>query len=341
MSVTTLLWPSVLGLALTLSGTLVAQSSADRAMAESLFQEGLRLMDSGRPQDACPKFEQSARLESAIGTLLNLGACYEALGKTASAWAEYSRALALAERSADVERSAFAQGRIDELSLRLAHVVLVRDDDSQEPLLSVDGRELQSGIWGASLPLDPGEHLVEASSAGFQTWSTTIELPKGPEKIVVRVPALQPVEPPPKPALQSADESVAAPSPASSSVQQSSPAGMTERSAGGNAQLWLWTSAGFALAGVGVGTFAMLDYNTQMAEVRKHCRGSFCDDQGLEADDQARSSALLADVSFGVAAVAAVAAGYFWYSLASEDQVAVAGTVGPNGDFFVNWRGRY
>ena len=70
------------------AGSARAQSqTADQAAAEILFQEGIHLLDEKKFAEACPKLEESVRLERAPGALLNLAACYEGLGKTASAWA--------------------------------------------------------------------------------------------------------------------------------------------------------------------------------------------------------------------------------------------------------------
>ena len=82
----------------------VAAAQGDKATAEALFAEGRRLMSSGDYKTACPKFAASQKLDPGLGTSLNLADCYEKLGKTASAWAEFRDAAAAAHRVGSKER---------------------------------------------------------------------------------------------------------------------------------------------------------------------------------------------------------------------------------------------
>src|SRR5687767_15052938 len=59
--------------------------ASDTVAADAAFQEGRALMASGDLAAACARFEDSRRHEPAVGTELNLGECYERLGRLASA----------------------------------------------------------------------------------------------------------------------------------------------------------------------------------------------------------------------------------------------------------------
>jgi hypothetical protein len=89
--------------------------------AEVLFGEGRTLMREGDVAGACAKFPASERLESRVGTLLNLGECREQHGQIAAAWECFRAAEALARRTeADGERAAEAKARADQLEPKLA-----------------------------------------------------------------------------------------------------------------------------------------------------------------------------------------------------------------------------
>src|SRR5450755_429104 len=94
-----------------LSGSAWAQNAQDKAAADSLFDDGKRLVAAGDFEHACPKFEASLKLSPRVGVKLNLADCYEKAGRTASAWAEFREAAAFAARSNDEQRGAFATQR--------------------------------------------------------------------------------------------------------------------------------------------------------------------------------------------------------------------------------------
>src|SRR5450432_3403221 len=69
--------------------TMAAPSFAradDSAAAQALFDQGKKAMAALNYAEACPKLEESYRLQEALGTLLNLADCYQRQGKLASAW---------------------------------------------------------------------------------------------------------------------------------------------------------------------------------------------------------------------------------------------------------------
>ena len=86
-------------------------SLADKAAAQSLFDEGRKLMTEGKFAQACPKLAESQKLDPGVGTQFNLADCYERLGQTASAWAGFLEAASTAKSMGQGEREKVARER--------------------------------------------------------------------------------------------------------------------------------------------------------------------------------------------------------------------------------------
>src|ERR1041384_7022387 len=78
------LWATVL--AAVVACPKAARAEPDSvAAAETLFREGREAVKRADYAVACPKFQESQRLDPAIGTLLNLALCEESWGGLADA----------------------------------------------------------------------------------------------------------------------------------------------------------------------------------------------------------------------------------------------------------------
>jgi len=58
-----------------------------------------------------------------------------------------------------------------------------------------DGIDVVPSSIGTTLPLDPGAHTIEADAAGFDAWSTTVEIGVEADHKTVTVPALKLFDP--------------------------------------------------------------------------------------------------------------------------------------------------
>lgn len=160
----------------------------DRASADQLYNDASKLMTAGKYAEACPRLGASQRLDPAIGTLLKLGFCFSHTGQTASAWASFNDAEAMARKAGDKGRADEAAKRARELEGNLSRLVI----ESAAPEVEVrrDGAPLDRSVLGAALPVDPGEHAITASAPGKEPWSSSITIAAGPGTTTVRVPAL-------------------------------------------------------------------------------------------------------------------------------------------------------
>jgi hypothetical protein len=169
-------------------------NSSDKAAARALFDEGRKLAAQGKHGDACPKFEESQRIEPGVGTMFHLADCQEATGKTASAWAMFLEvASKLKAEGGQADKEQAARQRAAALEPKLSRLKIVVPEGVAVPGLSVnrDGRETGKGSWGTAIPVDPGKHVIEASAPGKKTWTMTIEVGKDGANDLVTIPALQ------------------------------------------------------------------------------------------------------------------------------------------------------
>lgn len=177
---------------LTASRAARADEAQDKAAAEVLFEDALKLVEAQQYDQACPKLAESARLARGVGVLLYLGDCYEHELKTASAWIEFRDAEDLANQRGNRKRAAIAHGRAEKLSPMLANVALTVAPEAIVPGLVVrrDGEVVGSAQYGLSLPIDPGRHTLEASAPNKKTWSHPFDVMPA-TKTSVAVPPLE------------------------------------------------------------------------------------------------------------------------------------------------------
>jgi hypothetical protein len=164
------------------------------AAAQVLFDQAMDLLESGRVAEACPKLEESQRLDPGMGTQFRLAECYEKLGKSASAWALYLEVAEAARGAGQSEREAVARQRANALAPRLSRLTLVVPPQ----LGRVSGLEIrQDGVvlgrtaWGTAVPVDPGERTITVSAPGKRGWQTRVRAGDRAEALEVRVPVLE------------------------------------------------------------------------------------------------------------------------------------------------------
>ncbi len=165
--------------------------------AEKLFDEGHALLLQKRWAEACDKLAASEALAPAGGTELNLGECFDALGKTASAWGAYRKAAARARAAHAAAAEAIANQRASALEPRLRRIALHVAETRGGVEVRLDDAVVARDAWGEAIPVDPGAHVVTATRAGATPFRWSGDVRDG--DVVVDVPALADV-PPPAPA---------------------------------------------------------------------------------------------------------------------------------------------
>lgn len=290
--------------------TLPAQAADP--VAESMFQEGVELMKDGRFADACPKLEASQKLEPKSGTLLTLANCSEQIGRTATAWAQYKEAAALARKE---DREDYAQKATD-LASKLEPKLSKLRIDAQvnqggvELTVKLDGKTVLSGTFGVAFAIDPGSHEIEASAPGRKTWHARVTIGPRADTKVVAVPQLEPAsaagEPPPEP------------SPKASPAPPPDPPPFGGDTSSRTVPVWAWIAGAVGLVAIGAAIAFKIDQGSAAAALDEGCGGEardrcpatydFAGDRAREERDFALFVGLgvagLVGVGVGVAGIA-------------------------------------
>lgn len=299
-------------------------SAAQKAAAESLFDDGVKAMKAGRFAEACPKLEESERIDPGIGTLLYLGECYEKTGRTASAWATFREAASAAQAQGETERTRVASTRADRLQPALSKLtVRVAPETAQLASLRItrDNAVLVSALFGVAIPVDPGKYRIVASAEGFQNFEGEIEIGPNGDSKALEIPALKPGQSAPvvapvdsTPAVTSA---AAPPPPTEPGAPKSSSNGLRTAS---------YITGAVGIVGIGVGSYFGIRAISKNSDAETHCpSGNTCTDQaGVDLTEQAKDAAVVSNIAFGVGAAFAVAGVVLYLSSDSAEKPAAA-----------------
>lgn len=271
---------------------LVAQggegSARDAAKAEETFQSARALLNEGRYEEACRKFDESQREDPASGTLLALAYCEELAGSLASAWTNYKAAAELADREGDDERRDAARKRCAVLADRVSVLTLIVPREVAElPAfrLSRDGVPVKPAAFGTEVPVDGGTHRVVASASGRTSWSATVTIGAEGDKKTLTIELLEPLKPaePPDFERNSLSTSIAA------RPEHHAPGGDFAR---GLEQASIAVGLG-SLASLGLGiTFGvMAKVKNDASNADGHCDSRGCDSRGTALRNDALASA--------------------------------------------------
>ncbi len=271
-----------------------AQSAAERAQAQLLFDSARGLMREGKTAQACDAFAQSQQLEPTIGTQLNLAVCYEKLGKTASAWINFTQLQATARRSGQPERAEFAKKAADALAPKLSKVKIDVDASAEGLAVTLDGEPVLAQTWGLLLPVDPGQHTLEATAPAKKPWTKKISVGDEADEVTVTVPALSDAPAWAEPASDAAETEAAA----------------DDVESDGSLQVALgWTGLGVGVAAGGVGVLLRVLALSKDEESGEHCvpgDTSRCTQEGADLRDEAQALELGSIIAWAAGGALAV-----------------------------------
>jgi serine/threonine-protein kinase len=314
-----------------------AQTDAQqKAAAEALFDEGKQLLSQGQFESACRRFEQSQEIDPGVGTLLYLGDCYERSGRLASAWAIYREASSAAAAAGQGERTRIADERARRLAPSLSKLVLLVPQGNRVPgfELLLDNRVLSTGLFGVPFPVDAGQHEISARAPGRATWSNVIEIKPNADYRNLQIPVLvgnngaapgavaTPYDTPAQSAAAGGAAAPAAPVAGSAAAELSLGTPAASPGAPGPDRTVSYIVGGAGLVAIGVGVAFGLRASDKDDESKAGCPSGCITQEAADLNQQARTAATIANVSYVVGALALGTATYLFFTAGSGSETA-------------------
>jgi len=298
------------------------RAHAQSAEAESLFTEADSLMKQGKVAEACDAFAASNKIEARAGTLIRLGECREKNHQVASAWSAFKDALT---RVKDPKKKKIATEKVAELEKKLSFLTITVPDGSRLDGLEVarNGQAVDAVLWNRAVAVDGGDYTIAVRAPKHADWQKTISVPEAGGKISVDIPKLDEPKkgtPPPPPPVVSQKQPEPPPHAESPPEEHDTVA----------PQPSMWT--GKRKAAVGLGAVAVVGVVAgallgSSAKGKQNNAYSLCPDPMTPCTDAVQANQLISDgkslaldanIAFGVAGVAAIAAGVLWFTGAPE-----------------------
>jgi hypothetical protein len=295
-----------------LAGGVAQADETTAAAAQELFNDAKALMKTKDYASACPKLEESQRLEPAGGTLLFLALCRDGEGKTASAWARFNEAVSVARRDGRKDRERVAQEHIADLTPRLTRLTVIVSEQAAATeglVVRRDGEELARPLWGNALPVDPGEHEVTASAPTTKPWTAKVATAGPGATATVTVPPLE-AGPQPQPVSREPPAVMAPRGPAPLPPEQAAPAGSGRQTAA-------IVVGAVGIVGLGVGAVfggLALSKKSQVDETSNCPGGSSggCTGAGVSLSKTAVTDGNVSTVALAIGGAAVLTAAVVW-----------------------------
>ncbi|HEY2407425.1 MAG TPA: hypothetical protein VGI10_15550 [Polyangiaceae bacterium] len=246
------------------------------------------------------------------------------LGKLVKASERYREVTRLDVSQGEVavqkQAQADAASELAQLTPRIPTVVVqLEGAPTTETKLTIDGAPMSSALIGERWPVDPGKHLVQASSADGNA-SQQITLAEGDSKPVVL--------------HMQGSAGAAAPTNAAQPTNTAEPpsrSGGSPSSTFGTQKVLALTAGGIGVVGIAIGSVFGLQASSKNDQAKSlHCSGSTCPSaDGVNLSRDAAKAGNLSTVAFIVGGVGLAAGATLWLTASSAPaQVGVGpGTI--------------
>ncbi len=252
---------AALATAVLLAAHNAAAQATSVATARQLAISGIDAVEAGNCDKGVPLLERAEQLHHASVHLQYLARCRAKSGKLVAAtemWRRIIRDGAPEGASpAVVAALTEAQSELDKALPRLASTTVRTTQDYPGLSLTIDGTKLPADMVGTRQILDPGDHELVVTAAGFQNWARRWTLAEGgTAELVVDLTPLPEGAIPPTEGLPARDEQKR------ESSSFLGPAG--------------WITASVGAASLIAGTVTVFARDNRKAELAAQCPGGNC-----------------------------------------------------------------
>lgn len=247
-------------------GVALAQqpSAADISEARNLYNQGIRLRETGDMAGALEKLKGAHALAHTPITGLELGRTYEKLGQLVEAEEALLSVSRIDVVAAETARSTAARREsthlADELRPRIPTLaVRITGAPPGSATLTIDGTAVPAEALDAPRPLDPGTHELAARSTNGGTAQATVALKEGDAlQVEARIPLV-------------------APTPMATSTVPAGEASPPPSASKGGLSPLVYVGVGLGAGGLIVGTVTGVLAMSKASTVKGSCMGTLCD----------------------------------------------------------------
>lgn len=176
-----------------------APTDVELRAARQLFLDAEKDEDAGRWADALEKLRRVAEVKPTPGVRSHAALCEEHLGQLARALDDYTAAQTQASADGATDVLRFVAKRLAGLGPRVPRLTVQLVPAVPDAVVTLDGTGLGPSVLGVPIPVDPGEHAIEATSTGRLPVRRTIAI-RERDTTVVELELSEPPAPPPAPA---------------------------------------------------------------------------------------------------------------------------------------------
>lgn len=187
--------PALAWATVTLPAPAAAQTEGELSVARDFYEQGLAAEKEGRWEEAFTAYDKALAIRTTPQLALRAAICLEELNRLAKALVYLERANELAKLKELAQVVEVVEGRLEALRPRVPQLVIEVPNVPEGLVVRLDDAPVAPATFGALLPVDPGDHRIEAEAPGFEPYATSITVEPGTSESVAITLTAMPEEP--------------------------------------------------------------------------------------------------------------------------------------------------